>query len=181
MRECSGASREETSRKTQKRKKTRRRAFFGFWLTKARQSQSFRQRFRRRFRAFRKPQKTNHVVCFRAIARRFRDGFKDVFFAYTVKRYRSNTGVPVEFAFFERKDGNVRKTRTRFALDFVRATYARHPTRRVDTRMLTRRKPQQRNRMLHHARVRENALMTPVLSTRNVSLTLILTSKRSNA
>lgn len=62
--------------------------------------------------------------------------------------------------------------RTRRARD-VRATSKIDATRRVVNLNVT--------GMLHHARVRENALMTPVLSTRNVSLTLILTSKRSNA
>ena len=44
-----------------------------------------------------------------------------------------------------------------------------------------RRRTSHRKRTAHHALAREKALMTPVLSTRNVSLTLILTSKRSNA
>ena len=109
------------------------RAFFGFRLTPTRAAVSHHKVFTHGVScAFIRNQKFSSF-CFEPRRDGFTDGFKDatVSKTYTVKRHRSNTEVPVEFAFFVKK---WKESRARFALDaFVKRArfYTRVDTRRV--------------------------------------------------
>jgi len=116
VRECSRARLEKKHRGKRKEKRGVSRAFFGFRLTPTARQSSIATKFSHtafRVRSSGKPQKTTAA---RRFHRRFqrRDGFKDatVSKTYTVKRHRSNTEVPVEFAFFVFGNSHVRVSRS---------------------------------------------------------------------